>query len=148
MKTTTTTSKYRKSAKTKVMDILARRPHSEKEIRQKMRLFYRAAEIEEAIQFACENGWMTEPQEMSKRMTEELHRKKKGIRYINNYLQQKGLPSVEVDRDIEFEKARELIRTKLAKSAPYNIEEKMKIQRWLTYRGYEEETIRKVMHEK
>ncbi len=102
----------KRKARDKVMDILARRPHSRLEIEQKMSPHYSMQEIVGAIQFAEENGWMMQPEEMAFRLSLELGRRKKGHRFIAQYLKKRGLPQVETDRDAEVEKAMEFIASK------------------------------------
>lgn len=138
----------RKSARDKLMDYLARRDHSEFELRKKLSFTYTATEVDNAIQFARENRWLAEPDELSSRVTEQLNRKNKGARYIEKFLRSRGLPGTAKDPDEELRKARELIQVKLNKQPPYEFAEQVKIHRFLAYRGFDEETIRKVMHEK
>ncbi|HVK62493.1 MAG TPA: hypothetical protein VM432_13125, partial [Bdellovibrionales bacterium] len=67
-----------KSAREKVMDFLARRNHSELELRQKLSRTYPEHEVEEAIAFAKENNWMAQPEELAERVAIELGRRNKG----------------------------------------------------------------------
>lgn len=131
------------------MDMLARRGHSELELRQKLSRDYEPAEIDAAIQFAKESKWMTEPEELSERVSMELGRKKKGHRFINQFLKNNGLPPVSKDLDEEVRKAREIIDAKmarkLAKGIPFDYEEKMKLHRTLANRGFDDETIRQAL---
>ena len=167
-------------AKNKVMDLLASRDHSEKELRTKLHESFRRsgrarqrlndktieptsdedknqqtkylAAIDEAIEFARVNGWLGSPEEISKKMANLLHRRKKGIRYINNYLQGKGLPEVNSDRDLELEKALALVKNKVSILSELSFAEKQKEQarigRFLISRGFDSETVRKVIYEK
>lgn len=151
----------RKKAKEKVMDLLARRGHSELELRQKLSRTYEPHEVEDAIQFAKENNWMTAPEELAERVSLELGRKRKGHRYINQFLRNKGLPAVTKDADEEFEKALDFVQTKLGKRLGAQVsdelanegkldyeeqrKEQMKIYRMLGSRGFDDETIRRVL---
>jgi SOS response regulatory protein OraA/RecX len=137
-----------RSAHDKVMDLLARRGYSEFELRQKLACDYTAEQITEAIEFARENGWMVDPAELSERVRGELNRKRKSHRYIQQFLQAKGLPKAAREPDDEVQKARALIESKLDKQAPFDYEDQKKIYRWLANRGFDDETIRKVMYEK
>ncbi|MGZ3771147.1 MAG: regulatory protein RecX [Bdellovibrio sp.] len=143
----------RQAAKKKVMDLLARRDHSEKELRKK--LLEKFADIdgskeivEEAINFAKDNNWIGDPQNLATQMANVLHRKKKGIQYINNYLREKGLPSVEIDRDHELEKALSIVNNKFDENYEFSREDKAKVGRLLISRGFDAETVRKVIYEK
>jgi SOS response regulatory protein OraA/RecX len=127
------------------MDLLARRGHSELELRQKLGRTYADDDVNEAIEFARESGWMTEPEELAERVAAELGRKKKGHLFINQFLKSKGLPLVAKDLDAEVERGREIAETRLGKPGPYSFDEKRKIHRWLANRGFDDETIRRVL---
>lgn len=145
--------KTRQAAKKKVMDLLARRDHSEKELRTKLRDRFSDEEglgdiVNEAIEFAKDNNWLGNPEDLASRMADMLHRRNKGIHYINNYLREKGLPSVETDRDLELEKALSIVKNKYDEDYEFSREEKAKVGRFLAARGFDSETVRKVIYEK
>lgn len=145
--------KTRQAAKKKVMDLIARRDHSEKELRTKLREKFAdegAADdiIAEAIEFAKDNNWLGDPNDLAHRMADMLHRRNKGIHYINNYLREKGLPAVEADRDLELEKALAIVKNKYDEDYEFSREEKAKVGRFLASRGFDSETVRKVIYEK
>jgi regulatory protein len=145
--------KIRQAAKRKVMDIVARRDHSEKELRQKLREKFSDEEdsqgiIDEAIEFAKDSRWLGDPVALAHRLAEMLHRRNKGIYYINNYLKEKGLPAVEVDRQIELEKALAIVKNKFKENHKFSREDKAKVGRLLATRGFDSETVRKVIYEK
>ncbi|MCM2281342.1 MAG: recombination regulator RecX [Bdellovibrionaceae bacterium] len=136
----------RKSAREKVMDFLARRDHSELELRRKLAPWYEAREIDEAIQFAKESKWMKPPEELAETVASQLGRRGKGTRYIQRFLRNKGLPSVRKDAGIELAKALDLIQIKLRREPPFEYDEHAKIARLLKNRGYDDETIRSALH--
>lgn len=145
--------KIRFATQKKVMDLLARRDHSEKELRKKLRERFPDDEdtlnaIENAIQFAKDNNWLGDPQDLAQRMADMLHRKNKGIQYINNYLRDKGLPQVAPDREAELEKALEIVKGKYDLEEKLTREDKAKVGRFLMSRGFDSETVRKVIYEK
>ncbi len=149
--------KNKMAAKRKVMDLVARRDHSEKELRQKLRDKFSNDEdskesleelIQEAIDYAKDNRWLGDPQEMAYRLADMLHRRNKGIYYINNYLREKGLPSVDKDQAQELEKALDLVHSKWGENSETSREEKARIGRFLAARGFDSETVRKVIYEK
>lgn len=145
--------KTRQYAKKKVMDLIARRDHSEKELRKKLREKLSDEEeagqiIDEAIEFAKDNKWLGDPVDLAHRLADMLHRRNKGIYYINNYLKEKGLPSVDTDRDLELEKAVAIVKNKYDEGHKFSREEKAKVGRFLAARGFDSETVRKVMYEK
>lgn len=138
-----------RDAKKRVMDLLAHRSHSEQELRQKLQEKFSSPEVvEAALLFALENHWLEEAGELSLRTAENLHRKNKGIEYINHYLREKGLPEVAADENRELEKALALIYEKYTEHHSFTEEEKAKVGRLLTSRGFDHELVRKVLHEK
>lgn len=131
------------------MDILARRNHSVVELRRKLAVYeYTTSEIEDAIDFADENKWLSPPEELTQQVNRSLSRKKKSARYIDHFLRDKGLPSAEVDPEAELEKALDIVTAKLSKDSGFDFEEKKKVHRLLTNRGFDSTTIRKVMERK
>ncbi len=136
------------SPRKKIMDLLARRDHSELELRRKLSADYEADQIRDAIEFAKQNKWLRDPTELALAVAAELGRKNKGAQYIQAFLSSRGLPSVSRDVNEEHRKALELIATKLRAQPPFEVEFKNKIVRLLKNRGFDDETIRKVIHEK
>ncbi len=171
---------HRLYAKKKVMDLVARRDHSEKELRTKLHTYFKrnfqyrqrlakkqghdlteeftaqqqeiADAIDEAITFAKTQNWICAPADLSEKMAQMLHRKNKGIGYINNYLKTKGLPCVANDHNLELEKAMALVKNKYSDFSKLPYEQKKKEQaqvaRFLASRGFDSETVRKVIYEK
>ncbi|HEX7674781.1 MAG TPA: regulatory protein RecX [Bdellovibrio sp.] len=145
--------KTKQAAKRKVMDLLARRDHSEKELRKKLREKFSDEDdgleaVEEAIAYAKDNNWLGDPSILAYRMADMLHRRNKGIHYINQYLKEKGLPSVETDRDLELEKALAIVKNKYDEDYDFTREDKARVGRLLASRGFDSETVRKVIYEK
>ncbi len=141
------------AAKRKTMDLIARRDHSEKELRKKLHLKFGHEEdglsaIEEAITFAKDNNWLGDPLKLAYRLGEMLHRRNKGIYFINNYLKEKGLPAIEIDRALELEKALAIVKNRYDENFKFSREEKARVGRALTSRGFDPETVRKVLYEK
>jgi regulatory protein len=137
----------KKSALQKIVDYLSVRDHSEKEIRNKLTTKeYENDEIDEGLELAQEQGLMLNPKKLSENISEQLHRKYKGILYINQYLSTKGLPSVAANWELEVEKAKYLVLNRFSKNPPYTIEEKQDIYRYLTNRGFADQTIDKLIH--
>lgn len=139
----------RKSAFDKMMDYLARRGYSEFELAKKLAQDYAPEDIEDAIGRAKESGWILPPDEMAERVAIELNRKRKGHRFINQFLKSKGLPPVKEDADTEFAKARELLESKLKhdfeQDGPLPRDLVPKAQRLLFNRGFNGDTIRRVL---
>ncbi|MDG0817046.1 regulatory protein RecX [Bdellovibrio svalbardensis] len=145
--------KTKQAAKRKVMDLIARRDHSEKELRKKLREKFSDEEdgmeaVEEAIAYAKDNNWLGDPVNLAHRLADMLHRRNKGIYYINNYLKEKGLPAVETDRALELEKALAIVKNKYDEDYDFTREDKARVGRLLASRGFDSETVRKVLYEK
>lgn len=139
----------------KMMDYLARRNHTELELREKLKGRYEVDEIENAINHAKNKAWIAGSEEASMVESQEiaaaLKSKGKGIHYINQYLSKKGLPEISSDSGEELEKARQLVENKFDSTADLSPEEsekqKAKRARFLASRGFDEEIVRKVIYE-
>ncbi|MBC7370081.1 MAG: RecX family transcriptional regulator [Bdellovibrionaceae bacterium] len=145
-------------AQQKAMDLLAVREHSEFELRRKLRqaliktfsgtsVSQIDSAVDATISKALEKGWLLAADELSAQKVQQLHRKLKGIQYINQYLTAKGLPKVSVDWDLELEKALALLENKVKNKTALN-KDKIRAARFLEARGYDPETVQKVIHEK
>lgn len=139
-----------------MMDLLARRDHSETEIRKKLRLKFTGDEIDRAIDYGKKHGWLPNSEEaiqaLAHKTAESLHRKKKGMLYINKFLAEKGLPELGTDDQRELDKAQSLVENKISKLEGKTREEKdkakAKIGRFLVARGYDLSTVRRVIYGK
>lgn len=100
----------------KIVYYLHRRDHSAKELQQKLKRFeYPADLILTGIEWAKERGYLGDPQRLSERHVERLQKKKKGQKYIQNYLSQKGLPPARIDTDEELSNARKIAQSMIQK---------------------------------
>jgi len=139
------------SARNQMMDYLAHRNHTETELRTKLQDKFPEDEIETAIQFGKDKGWIASSKEDLQALSEEvvavLKRKGKGPLYINRYLEEKGLVPVSMDPAEELEKARELVENKYSDFKKMDRNEKAKVGRFLMSRGFDLETVRKVINE-
>lgn len=139
-----------KPAREKVMDLLARRSHSELELREKLATHYDPTEIDEALQHARDEKWLPESDVLAEQVAQSLSRKGKGHGYINQFLKAKGLPPVAKDLDEEIAKGRSLVvsyakKAKLPCEGPFTFEARMKIQRHLASRGFDGESVRTIL---
>ena len=136
------------------MEYIARRDHSEKELKAKLRRLkdfqdrkksrFSVDEIDQGIEWARVNKWLISGDQLAVSVARTLHGKKKGIRFINAYLAQKGLPSQSMDEELELEKAIKLIHRKiLNKSIDSNL--KLKLTRFLISRGFPSNIISKAL---
>lgn len=138
----------RKSCYEKMMDHLARRSYSEFELRRKLEPYYAKDDIDDAISRAVASKWLTPAEEMSEKIADDLGRKRKGHRFINQALKQKGLPPVKEDTEAEFEKARALVSARLKhdfSEGPLPRELYEKAQRLLYTRGFTSDVIRRTL---
>lgn len=137
-----------KTARIKVMDYIAKRDHSIRELVQKLKKRFTPDEIQDAIEHAIESGWILEPAKLAKKVARQLDQKNRGILYVNRYLRKKGLPVVAVEKENELEKARTLAQRKLKAQPPYTFEQKKVIYRFLANRGFTEDICKTVMNER
>ncbi len=144
-------------AKRKIMDLISIREHSEKELRDKLQDKLAAKEfstsdtqngIETAIEFAKSQKWLRAPQELAQRFSGQLHQRYKGILFINAALRDKGLPEIDRDSALELEKALTIVKNRYDEIHELDDNEIAKIGRFLIARGFESETVRKVLNEK
>lgn len=137
------------SVLSRLADLLAVRDHSEVELQTKLLRTFEPALVEAALRTANKKGWLRSKNEISERVVENLTKKGKGHAFIAQYLEAKGLPAPARDSNQEIEKARELIKSKLAKAGSFvydlSNEEKRKLSRFLASRGFDEETIQQVL---
>lgn len=138
-------TKERFKALNKLADYLARRDHSELELKQKLAKFFPSDVISWALTEASEQGWLTDPKELAERVAASLQRKKKGAKYIQRYLQEKGLPAADTDPERDRENAELLVEQKYGKMSELSYAEKQKVFNFLYRRGFEEATIRDIV---
>lgn len=134
-------------AKKKLMDFVARRDHTEKELRKKLSLRCEPEVVEQTIAWAKTQNWLSSPEKLKTQFAEQLSRRGKGIRKINQKLKELGLESVKTDKDLEIEKAKKLVLAKWSakdfKGLDFKESQKLKakIMRYLASRGYESDVI-------
>ncbi|MCB0362918.1 MAG: regulatory protein RecX, partial [Bdellovibrionales bacterium] len=122
----------------KVVRMLARRDHSELEIKQKLNLRFDGNVIDKAIDIARRNRWIGCEKELAERVAKDLSRKKKGQYYIEKALRRKGLPLVEWNEQEEVEKAQQLVCRRFADLDKLDLETKQRVYRFLANRGFKE----------
>lgn len=130
----------------KIMEYLAARDHSERELIRKLkRREYEMEEIRVAIDQVAEAGWLKPPEQLSEQVANSLSRKKKGISYINNYLRERGLPPVKPDFDNELRKAAEIARQIHRTNVKLDKSSRDKLARKLASRGFSMDVIHKAL---
>lgn len=138
-------------AKKKIMDLVARRDHSEKEIRKKLALRCQPEIVDQAIEWATQQNWLAAPDVLKEKFAEQLSRRGKGIRRINQKLKELGLASVKADLEKELEKARRLVAGKWTfedfKGLDFKESQKLKakIMRYLITRGFESDVVSNIL---
>ena len=135
-------SKTKKSLWVKAMDYLARRDHSEKELMEKLKNHYPMEEIKSTLLEMKSRGWILPPEELSKKVCENLHKKNKSHFFILNFLKEKGLPPVQRQANMERKKALTLVKNKV--KDPSNRKQLISL---LKNRNFDTNTIREVLNE-
>ena len=132
----------------KAMDYLAMRDHSRSELRMKLAKHdFVPDDIDAALNHVESSGWLLPPQALAEKVADQLHGKKKSHDYIVKYLQQKQLPPVPRESSREYEKACSLLSDRLSPlSKPLSLDKKQIIN-YLRYRGFDHETIQRVINE-
>jgi len=131
--------------------LLARRNHSEKELREKLSSFYDQDLIDQVLSEAQKKNWLLSPKELADQAAKNWARANKSAKYIEEQLERRGLPTVGSLEEDEINKIRTLLakKFKLSEDDIIDLDEKVrvKVYRFLMYRGFSEEIIRKVIHE-
>lgn len=122
-------------------------------MRDKLSPYYEELAVESALQKAESQKYLKDPTELSQQVTQALHRRQRGHLKITHELKKKGLPALEPDREIEAEKARQLLEKLIQKdlediSSEERLKLKQKAFRYLQNRGFDFETIRQTVDEK
>lgn len=125
-----------------IADCLSRRSHSKKELALKLaQKDFSQEVIDQALEKAEEKKWLEGSEELAQKTLLFLHKKNKSWAYIQAYLKEKDLPLPDYDRVREEEKARNLLMRKRGSLEGLSFEEKVKLKRFLDYRGFEKEVI-------
>lgn len=138
-------------AKKKVMDMVARRDHSEKEIREKLSLHCEANTVEQVLIWAQQKNWLASPEALTEKLADQFNRRGQGTHKINQKLEQMGLPSVQADPILELEKAKKLALTKWSSAVFQDLEDheaeklKAKMIRFLSARGFTSDIVSSVL---
>lgn len=130
----------------KMKTYLAYRTHSEYELKHKLVKNFDKQAVEKAIQIAKQKKWIPEPEELALQLADELHRKKKGWLFIQAALKKKQLPFIQKQEELEEKKCRWWLEKKFG-NIQNSLQEINKVYRFLSYRGFEEPTIKKVVYE-
>jgi len=124
---------------------ISRRDFSETELITKLSQWYEDAAVKTAIQKAKDYNLIKPNEELAARWAESLNRRGKGALYIQQNLKKRGLPAVTADHDTEVEKCGEWIKKKWGDKTQFTYEERGKVYRYLTTRGFKLDTIKKAI---
>lgn len=135
-------------AYSKLMLYLSKRDHSIAELKKKLSKHFTFEEILGALEIAQADGVLRTAHEISEQLYAELNRKNKSYLYILKQWYQKSLPKLDMDREVELEKARNLVIKRWPNSESKSLEVQKKIYQFLVQRGFDESTSRTVAKEK
>ncbi|QTF07390.1 recombination regulator RecX [Brenneria izadpanahii] len=148
------------------MNVLSVRDHSEVEIRRKLAAYLHKAvaegadvdemaarasaeEIESAIAYCTEHGWLDD-ERYARRYISSRSRKGYGVQRIKAELGQKGIDKATIaaalnECDIDwYQLAKVAAERKFGHPLPVEWKEKAKLQRYLQYRGFSHEEIHSI----
>ena len=149
MKTKPDSKALRKEALRSLANLLARRPYSEKELRQRLLKKFPPETAEYALAEAKKQRWLKPDDELALLFAQSLHEKNKGWLYIKSRLRQRGLPLPEYDRERERQKARALLAKKqIFLDGLSESQRRMvfgKARQLLQNRGFEEEIAKSLL---
>lgn len=130
---------------------MAKRDHTEKELRKKLLLRCDPEIVEQTMVWAKEQNWLSAPEKLKTQFAEQLSRRGKGVRKINQKLKELGLESIKSDKDNELIKAKKLVNAKWSavdfKGLDFKESQKLKakIMRYLVTRGYESDVVSSIL---
>jgi SOS response regulatory protein OraA/RecX len=135
-----------KSAREKAMDYLSIRLHSREELKTKLQKNkYSQEDIDDALHHVESSGWLPSPEALAQNVRDSLERKMKSHLYIEQYLQGKGLPTLPYDSEREYEKAQNLVESHFSKLSKSKDKDKKHVAQLLETRGFDEETISRIL---
>lgn len=136
-------------ARKSMMDALALRDHSEKELRNKLNEKYASTVVDQIIVEAKLSRFLPNSLEQEEALSEKfanvLHRRRKGIHWINQKLKETGLPEIRENEEQEFSKAIELVQ-KLKDTRRTVKDPRARIMRSLQSKGFGSSVIARVMN--
>lgn len=127
---------------------LARRDHSARELSVKLARRFEPDVIEQALEWALEKKLLVAEKDLARRVDASLGRQLKSHRQIRATLQKRGLPATAEDREAELEKIRRLMEKRFQFVGKMSYEDRVKVYRYLKYRGFNDSLIKQVLNEK
>ncbi len=138
-------------AKKKVMDLVAGRDHSPKELRQKLGRVFETDIIDEAVAWAEQQTWFKPTADLTEDVAQKLSARGQGLAKVNAKLAEMGLDQVTTSAQEEYEKARAASLKKFGADAFEGLtpseanKQKTKVIRFLAGRGFEEDIVNKIL---
>jgi SOS response regulatory protein OraA/RecX len=138
--------------KLKIMDLMAISDRSEKQLIDKLQFRVHPEILQEALDWAKTQSWNPSSDQLQKQIIENLNRKNKGQLAIQQKLKILGLQTVQIDPEIELEKARQSVETKFGKILRLKLDfksalkEKTRVMRFLSGRGFDSDITEKVLN--
>lgn len=138
--------------KDKALRLLARRDHSEYELKQKLRTRgkFDDSTFSALIDYLKNLGYLADQNELSRRWIRQFRSEGRGRHWITGKLRTKGLPALDLrDDEEEFASARLFVAKKLRGKNPkaLKLNEKAKLSRSLVSRGFSSSVVATVMNE-
>lgn len=138
-------------AKRKIMDLLARRDYSLKELTTRLKARCEPEIVTQALDWARTQNWLPSEEKVQEQVVKALGRRKKGQRAINQKLKQMGLQPVKIEPEIELEHAYEAVQSKWTRGALKGFDfkesqkERARVMRYLASRGFGGDIVQKVL---
>lgn len=138
-------------AKRKIIDLMARRDHSAKEIRDKLKRRTEPDVLEQAMAWAYEQNWIPSEEKLQEQVVRALGYQKKGQNAINLKLKKLGLKPVRLDPETEYENAVRALESKFKSDILKGLDfksfqkEKARVMRFLLGKGFNTSTIQKAV---
>jgi len=136
-------SNFKKALKT-ASHILSLRAHSAQELEDKLSKRYSASVVEGILKIAKKHNWLESEKALAEHTLNALHKKNKSWLYIQQFFKKKKLPLPPYDQKKELEKIRQLLLKHRLKPAA-SWEAHQKAIQFLSYRGFEHETIEEAL---
>jgi regulatory protein len=127
---------------------LSVRDHSRFELQTKLERRFDPSTVAEVLAHAARKRLLLKEQTVAENLVEQLARKYKSRRFIENELEKRRLPLPALPAsEQDVLSARLLLRRKFGVQ-PLSLEEQAKAYRFLKYRGFDESAIQQVLNEK
>lgn len=127
--------------------LLGRRDHAPKELRDKLRAKGHEPEIVEGVLAKLQADGYLDPARFTESFVASRTRKGHGPLRIRQDLRQRGIEAEPGDETDWLEPAKQARRKRFGPELPGNLKEKARQARFLTYRGFPGEVVRKALEE-